>query len=149
MIAQYDGHGLSFVYPENWTLDEACDEWPKEVQIESPGGAFLSLHIYPEDSSAGEVVAEAIKTIREDYEERGLELLPFAGNLLENGPPAEGYDITFSLLDFIVQIQLRCFMHQDQLVLAMCQAEFREFEELQQVFLAILWSMVHVGQPLR
>jgi len=142
VTANYDAYGLNFVYPENWNLIEACDEWPKEITLETPSGAFLSLHIYPEESLPAKVVEEALQSIREEYDDRGMESVPFDGNLVLDGPSAVGYNVSFSLLDFIVQSQLRCFVHGDSPILAISQAEDREFEELHEVFLAILWSLV-------
>lgn len=142
MTANYDANGLNFVYPENWKLDEACEEWPKEITIEAPSGAFLSLHVYPDEAIASEIVEEALELIRKEYDEQDMECVPFEGKLIFlEGPSAVGYDVSFSLLDFIVQSQLRCFTHNGHPVLAICQAEDREFDELHQVFLAILWSL--------
>lgn len=141
MIGHYNANGLEFAYPENWKIHEACAGYPKEIMVESPSGAFLSLHIYP-DASAESVLDEAVRSLRDEYEDRGMELVPYAGELVAGGPVASGYDVSFSLLDFIVQVQLRCFCHDEGIILSMWQAEDREFDQLRQVFLAMLLSLV-------
>jgi len=143
VISNYDGQGLSFVYPENWKVEESTDEWPREILLQSPSGAFLSLHLYATGSSEPELVEQALQSIRAEYEERDIEALPFKDSLVIDGPKARGYNVSFSLLDFIVQAQVRCFRHADYVILTMCQAEDREFDQLEQVFLAILWSLIH------
>jgi hypothetical protein len=142
VIGNYDANGLKFAYPENWKVREACAGCPKEIIVESPSGAFLSLHIYPEDSSPAQIVEEAIRSLRDEYEDRGIELRPYSGELVSGGPVAGGYDVSFSLLDFIVHVQLRCFRHDERTILSIWQAEDREFDRLRRVALAMLLSLV-------
>lgn len=153
--AQYSANGLNFVYPENWKLEETSEGWPREVLLESPGGAFFSLHIYPPDSDPAQVASEALQSLQTEYDNADWEVNPYEDALIvvegspelsNRSPAALGFDATFSLLDFIVQIEIRAFRCEDRVILALFQAEDREFEQLRQVFLAMLWSLLQ-GTP--
>ena len=48
MTQRYERTGISFLYPENWTIsDEQFDSVPQSVTIQSTSSAFWSVHVYP------------------------------------------------------------------------------------------------------
>jgi hypothetical protein len=159
VTAIYEGNDVSFVYPENWKLSESHDEgWPRGVEVESPTGAFLSLHLYLAGSEEPDLLLDsAVESLREEYDHQEMEIVPSDRPLFDialsqqygeagaGKPPtsASVRDISFSLLDFIVRIRFLCFEVKGRLVLAICQAEDREFDQIEPVYQAMLWSLVH------
>ncbi len=149
--AQYADHGLRFVYPENWKLEESAEDWPREILLEAPGGALFTLHLYPETAEPAQIAAEALESLQGEYDKADWEVEPYEDPLIvvegspeltERSPVALGYDCTFSLLDFIVQVEIRVFRYDDMVILALFQAEDRDFDSPRQVFLAMLWSLL-------
>jgi hypothetical protein len=139
MTAHYAKNGLSFYYPENWRLGEQDDEWPKEIVLESPGGAMWSLHVYCPPVDEAEIAAEALKAFRHEYP--NLEVQQVQETI--GDAQAVGHDLHFYYLDLLVVIQTRCFRLGDKTLLLMQQAEDRDFTSLKPVFDAMTTSLVH------
>ena len=140
----YDRSGICFPYPENWVVrEEELQEWPRSVVAESPSGAFWSLHVYPEERDCRTLAAEVAGVMRTEYD--SLESLPPTDTaMLEEIVDSEvaGEDMTFYCLDFLVAARVRCFRAQGKTYVTLSQAEDREFESLNQVFLAMTIGML-------
>jgi hypothetical protein len=138
MPAVYDNYGVKFAYPENWTLLEEGTDWPREICVESPGGAQWALHIYQPPGDPQKLVQGAVSALEGEYGEVEAEYLQES----LGGAAAEGCDMTFFYLDLLVTCQARCFTWGDKTLLLLTQAEDREFQELEAVFRAMTVSLL-------
>ncbi|MEM7314205.1 MAG: hypothetical protein AAF497_13740 [Planctomycetota bacterium] len=138
MTATYDRAGLQFVYPESWTLaDDTVDEVPRTVSVQSPTGAFWSVDIHPFSVNAEQLLEDALAVMREEYPE--LESVKVTEEI--DGDSAFGFNLDFYCLDFVVQCRLRALQSGHATYLLTYQAEDRDFDQLENVFKAITFSM--------
>src|SRR5688572_25221944 len=106
MPAVYDNFEIHFLYPENWALsEEEREEWPRAVLLQSPAGAFWSIHVYPSRQNENKLALDAVNGLREAYEDvEAEEVYEKIGSV-----SSVGYNLDFIYLDFIVQAQVRSF----------------------------------------
>ena len=65
MPALFDRYGISFAYPENWSLDDSEDGIPFPcVTVSSPQTAFWSLSIHSRYVNMEELIETAIEALR-------------------------------------------------------------------------------------
>lgn len=139
MTADYNRHGIQFLYPENWTLaDEQLDGVPRSVTVQSPSSAFWSVDIHPFAVDQDAILAQTLEAMRDEYEE--VEVVEAHEQIC--GESAQGLDLMFWCLDFAVACQIRIFSHGHATFVLTYQAEDREFEQLQAVFAAISTSLL-------
>lgn len=139
MAATYDRLGVRFLYPESWVIsEEQAEAFPLSVTLQSPSGAFWTLHIYERPINMPALVQESLEAMQGLYD--GLEYEaaeePFAGY------DSAGYDMDFYCLDFVVTAKSRGILTDDRGFLLLYQAESRDFEELEPVFHAITISLL-------
>lgn len=138
MTAVYRESDLSFAYPENWQLSDQRDaDSPHQVTVESPSGAFWSVHRHP-PTSPDKLAPEVLLSFREDYPD--LEFETVEEQLA--GVAVTGYELHFFYLDFLIRAKVRFIALSDRTLVVFSQAEDREFSELAPVFLAITTSLL-------
>lgn len=140
MPAEYSKMGARFSYPENWTLD--TDELNGEgnsITVYSPGGGFWSLGVHPAGTNAGQLAAEALEAMGEEYEH--LESHEISETNAED--ILVGYDLNFFYLDMTSTAKIRCVRRSGATYAIFCQAEDREFEQIGEVFRAITASLLN------
>jgi hypothetical protein len=146
MPAIYDRLGLHFHYPENWVLDESpppddqCGAGAElgSVAVHSPGGGFWMVAQYQGSTDPKRHVEAALNTLRELYDNLDDE----AVRETVHGHKMVGYDVNFFCLDLTNTAVIRGWRTPDRTLLLLCQAEDREFEQLQQVFSAMTASLL-------
>ena len=137
MPATFDQHGIRFDYPDNWTVDQVEETaHGVEVMISSPETAFWHLSRHPADSDLEPLFDEAIAALRSEYQE--IEVEPHDSVLEEH--LIEGYAVQFFCLDLTSTCWIQGIESPTATYLLICQAEDREFEEVQLVFQAMLAS---------
>jgi hypothetical protein len=140
MPSRYAKLGIHFQFPENWTLDESdALKGDESVSVYSPGGAFWSIIRHPHTTSPADLVEAAMQAMRQEYDELDAEAIEetVAGHDLI------GYDLNFYCLDMTNTALVRSFQTPKATYLILCQADDREFLEIEGVFRAItlsLWS---------
>jgi len=140
MTAVYDNSGIRFLYPENWKIDtEADPDWPESVSLQSPSGAFWSITVHPPDAAPDELNETVLQTMQEEYKD--LEAEPVTEEIADT--TATGYDMSFCCLDLLVAARLRTFFAAGRTFVLLCQAEDREFDQLEYVFRAITESLLN------
>jgi hypothetical protein len=139
MAALYDKLGISFLYPENWTLDESeALEGNQVVSVYSPGGSFWSIMIHPPGTAPEKLAATALKAMRQQYDNLDAdEVRETIG-----GQDLVGYDMNFYCLDLTNTAQVRSYDTPDSAYVIFCQADDREFAEIEEIFRAITTSLV-------
>ncbi len=138
MTATYDNLGVHFLFPENWkVVDEETQIWPREVTIQDPTGAFLSLSVHAPPTEVDEVADAALSAMREEYEE-----IEVSRCVAHFGPiEASGYEMQFYCVDLVVEARLFVFKAGVRTFVILYQAESQEFDRLDVVFRAICTSL--------
>ena len=134
----FDKLGVRFLYPDNWELtDEQGMESPYSVGLQTPQGGMWLLQIHSSGEPL-ELAAEALRTMREEYAE--LE----ADSLVERieGHDAVGFEMRFYYLDFVVMAKIVSVKRGDLSLVVLCQAEDRDYDQLEPIFKAVLISLL-------
>ena len=140
MPAEYSKMGARFSYPENWTLDtDELNEKGNSITVYSPGGGLWSLGVHPAGTNAGQLAAEALEAMGEEYEH--LESREISETNAED--ILVGYDLNFFYLDLTSTAKIRCVRRSGATYAIFCQAEDREFEQIGEVFRAITASLLY------
>lgn len=138
MPKRFDDLGIHFQYPDNWELDvEDSLEGNQTVSVMSPGGAFWTIMIHPRSLDPGPLAESALQALRTEYPDSDISALKET----VGGYELSGYDLNFFYLDLTSTATLRAFRAPDATYLIHCQAEDREYEQLQHVFRAITASL--------
>jgi hypothetical protein len=144
MPAQFNKLGISFQYPENWTLDDGDALTGREsVTLHSPGGAFWSISVHRGPADPADLAQAAVDAMKSEYEE--LEAHAVEETLA--GRELVGYDLNFYCLDLIGAASVRCIRTPRATYAVFCQAEDREFDQLRAVFLAMTTSFLENLEP--
>jgi hypothetical protein len=149
MPCQFNKFGVTFLYPDNWTLDEEGTRAGKRsVTVSSPGGAFWSVSIYPQSADPVRLAKAVLHTMRDEYED--LESEETQEKI--SGRGLVGYDLSFFFMDFTNTARVRCVRTDEATYAIFCQAEDHEFEQIARVFLAMTTSLLNglnAGDGLR
>lgn len=138
MTARYEKLGFHFQYPENWILDESdALEGRESVAVYSPGGAFWSIIKHPAGEAPRRLLDAAVDAMRQEYTELDTE------DVEETvaGRKVLRCDMNFYCLDLTNTAVARCFATPDATYLVFCQADDREFTQVEPVFKAITHSL--------
>jgi hypothetical protein len=139
MPARFDKLGISFQYPDNWTLDDSdAILGRKSVTVYSPGGAFWSVAIHSGSPDPTKLAAAIVETMKREYP--GVEV-DDAFEIVA-GHDLVGYDLAFYYLDLINTAIVRSLRVGEISYTIFCQAEDRDFEKLRMVFQAMTTSLV-------
>lgn len=139
MPAKFDKLGISFEYPDNWTLDEEDALAGRDsVTVYSPGGAFWSVAVHPGSADPAELAKAAVDAMKEEYPEVEAEETREA----LAGREMIGYDLNFYYLDLTNTARVRCLRMGRSTYAIFCQAEDREFERIELVFQAMTTSLL-------
>ncbi len=139
MAAVFDKFGMRFQYPENWTLEtDNTDPGRQTVSVYSPGGAFWTVMLHPQDADPLELARTALGAMQNEYDELDSE----AAQQEIAGLALVGFDLNFYCLDLTNTAWIRAGLLENVVLLVICQAEDREFEELAPVFQAMMASLI-------
>jgi hypothetical protein len=137
MSRQFQDDGISFRYPESWTMEREENEDGWTVLLQSPGTAFMTLTCDNSGASAEEVAEATLEALRADYP--GLDAQPKVDTLA--GQMAVGHDIQFFSLDLTNTCWTRSVYSEAGTVLVLCQTNDLELEEFEPVLRAICASI--------
>jgi hypothetical protein len=144
MPAVFDKNGISFLYPENWKVEEM--EPPEEgldegecmqVVAYGPETAFWQLSQYPANTDLEALFDQALATMRKEYP--GMDAEPAVDEV--DSLELEGYDINFFCLELTNTTWIRGYQNEQATYLLLCQAEDRELEHAGPVFRAMWTSL--------
>ncbi len=146
MPQRYATRGLTFLYPDNWTIvDGESHGLPRTVTAQSPQGAFWSVDVHPFSVQPDELLQEVLRAMEQEYVD--VESTPAEEWIADER--SEGRDLLFTCLDFVVVAELRCLRHGHATYLLTYQAEDRDFAELKNVFRAITTSLFREAEGER
>jgi len=139
MPARFDRLGISFQYPDNWTLDDSdALLGRRSVTVYSPSGAFWSVAIHSSSVDPAELAASVVEAMRKEYTE--LEVAE-ARETVED-QDLLGYDLAFFYLDLTNTAMIRSLQIASSTYLFFCQAEDRDLEQIGLVFQAMTASLL-------
>jgi hypothetical protein len=146
MPAQFNSLGISFQYPDNWTLDDSDARLGrKSVTVYEPGGAFWTVVIHAGTADPSKMAAAVVKAMEQEYDSLEAE----ATEETVAGRDLVGFDLAFYCLDLTSTASIRSLRVARTTYTIICQAEDREFEQLRMVFLAMTTSLVQSLKDLR
>jgi hypothetical protein len=137
MPAQFEEHGVRFLYPENWQLEREEHEAGWSVSVLSPETAFLTLSYHENAPDFGRLADTALEALREDYPT--LESEPQTDTLA--GQPAVGHDIRFFSFDLTNTAWVRSIPCESGSLLVLCQVNDLELDTNEPVLRAICASL--------
>jgi hypothetical protein len=137
MSKHYSQDGLSFVYPDDWQLENEVGENGWSVTLQSPGAAFALIQVDYNMPDPRQMVQEALDTLKSDYPtlEADATLETVAGEM------AMGHEIEFFSLDMLNTCWTRSFYGLAGTVFVMCQASGVDAEDYEPVLRALCASM--------
>ena len=139
MPAEFSKLGIRFQYPENWSLDEDdALEGGQSVSVSSPGGAFWQIVVHPPHTQPSELVRAVLKLMKQEYQQLDAEAVQEELAGLE----LRGYDLNFYCLDLTNTALVRAVRTDAATFLILCQADDREFAEVEPVFRAMTASLL-------
>lgn len=141
MSKQFNEGGLSFRYPENWTLEREDGDHGWTVSLQSPDTAFVILSCDEEMPEREDVAETVLDALRADYPD--LEAEPCIDTLA--GQMAVGHNIQFISFDLTNTCWTRSFYCDSGTILVMCQSNDLEMEQNEPVLRAICASLA-VGE---
>ena len=139
MPGLYEKLGIRFQYPDSWRLDEAeALAGEQSVAVYSPDGAFWSVMIHAPSQDLQALADAALETMKQVYDELDAEAVEEA----VSGMTLVGYDLNFYCLDLTNTAQVRACRTASGVFLILCQADDREFDQVENVFRAITHSLL-------
>ena len=143
MPAIFDKLGVSFQYPENWTLDEQdVLAGRRSVTIYSPEGGFWSVAMDAPSADPAQLAQAALDALKQEYE--GLEAEETRETVA--GHELVGFNVNFFYLDLITTAGIRSLSIARTTYIIYYQAEDREFQRIHRVFDAMTTSLL-MGMP--
>ncbi|MCA1686813.1 MAG: hypothetical protein LC745_12765, partial [Planctomycetia bacterium] len=105
-VATFDDHGIRFLYPEDWEVEEAEDGPAVTVSLHAPDGLAFALVTVDDSRPDPAVVADqALEAMRDEYPM--LDAAPALETIA--GRRASGHDVEFISLDLTNACTIRCF----------------------------------------
>lgn len=144
MPATFDQLGLRFEYPDNWSVDQGEDvDANQQVVVSSPHTAFWQLSKHPAGTDLEPLFDEVLAALRSEYQEIEVEL----EDEVVEGYSITGFTVNFFYLDLTNTCWLRGIVTESANYLLVCQAEDREFAQVELVFRAMLASVLRNLSP--
>ena len=144
MPAIFKRPGVSFLYPENWTVDvEYTSTDHQAVTVYSPSGGFWSVALHNLSVEPLKLAVSALEAMRDEYQ--GLEVEDVTASIADYD--LIGFDMHFFHMDLTNTAQIRSFKSNESTYTVFCQAEDSEFEENHRVFDAITLSLINGLKP--
>ena len=137
MSRQFQDDGISFRYPESWTMEREENEDGWTVLLQSPGTAFMTLSCDYSGATTEEVAGVALEALQAEYP--NLESEPRVDTLA--GQMAIGHDIQFFSLDLTNTCWTRSLYSSEGTLLVLCQTNDLELEQYEPILRAICASL--------
>jgi len=132
--------GLTFDYPDNWSVDMTDGEGRHAaVTVYAPGGGFWSVSAHAAGGADPDSLVEAVVAeMKSEYSELDSE----ATTEEVQGLTLRGNDMNFYCLDLTNTARIRTLVTSDTIYVVFCQAEDREWDDIAPVFQAMTTSLV-------
>ncbi|MCO6046882.1 hypothetical protein NG895_23530 [Aeoliella sp. ICT_H6.2] len=134
----YDKHGLRFAYPDNWTVEEdAQGTADAAVTVTSEHTAFWSVMLYRGERDLEHLAGTVVGALKSEYPQVEVDEV----NIMSDGAPVCGYDLSFSYVDLLNTACVRAFYHAGDTYVVLSQTEDHELAAVEPVFAAMTASL--------
>jgi hypothetical protein len=137
----FEGHGVHFEYPSDWTLSQASEAGNVAVTVESGATAFWMLSILQDRPPAEDVIQAALDSLQDEYEDCDIYESSEQICLL----PTEACDVDFSCMELLNRACLRSCEGDTTSLFVLYQTSDVETEEmtpqLQAMTKSLSWEM--------
>ena len=124
-LQPFHKHGVQFLYPDIWELDETVDGDNAVVTVSSDGTCFWSLHILADCPPPPQAVDSCIAAFKEEYEDAEESVVE--SRLAEM--PAYARDMEFSCYELMNTASLQSVRTTDFTLLVLWQGTDHELTE--------------------
>lgn len=128
-LAHYKDHGVVFVYPDIWQLQEQMDDEDVIIQVSASETCFWTLRILPGCPAPPQVVNSCVTAFEEEYDD--LEVAETSCSLAEM--PAFSRDLDFFCLELTNSVGLRSVRTNDFTLLVWWQGTQHELAEFRPI----------------
>ena len=128
-IVPYNKHGVVFLYPDIWQIEEETDGEDVIITVSSTGTCFWTLRIIQTSPAPPQAVESCVTAFQEEYEDAEVEQVNAA--LAEM--PAYSRDVSFFCMELLNTAALRSVRTSDFTLLVWWQATSAELDELRPV----------------
>ena len=133
MPAIYQDHGIRFLFPENWRLDQSRHRGGVTISVQSPATGFWSITLESRRVEPQAAADAALKALQDEYS-----VLDFEEVNEEIGSRvAVGFDVNFLSLDLSNTTWIRAFRGPNCTALLLYQTSDLELESMEPVLRAI------------
>ncbi len=144
MPGTFDKSGLTFAYPDNWTIEEDNEPGTAEVVATalSPNTAFWTVSRYEGYRDVRDLANCVLEAMQTEYPQ--VEVDELEGD--RHGVSTIGYALNFAYLDLTNTAEICTFHHGDSTYLVLSQAEDHELATAEPVFDAMLASLMRAAK---
>ncbi|MEO2016857.1 MAG: hypothetical protein ABGZ53_21075 [Fuerstiella sp.] len=125
-LAPYNDHGVMFLYPDIWQLDEETDGQDIMITVSTAGICFWTLRIIPTSPAPPQAVETCVTAFQEEYDDAEVENV----NSMLAEMPAYSRDVTFFCMELLNTAALRSVRTSDFTLLVWWQATSQELDDL-------------------
>ncbi len=129
LLAEYSGHGVSFVYPGYWELSEESDGQDVILSVAVDETCFWLLRIIPSCPPAQQVLDSCLQAFREEYED--LESEP--AELQISGMDATSARLRFSCVELLNTAFIGSVRVSEASLLCLWQCTDHELEQVESI----------------
>jgi hypothetical protein len=129
-LQPFRNHGVRFVYPDIWELDETQEDDNVIITVSSDGTCFWSIHILGDCPPPPHVVDSCIEAFQEEYDDAEASVADV--RLAEM--PAYARDVEFSCYELMNTASLQCVRTTDFTLLVLWQGTDHELSEHRHIF---------------
>lgn len=137
LVQLYRNHGISFTYPEEWSLSEESAGSTVALTVAGPETSFWSLWLMYECPDPEQMLNSAVAAFSDDYDE--VDVFQSVGQQCEY--PCQECEIEFVSLELINTACLRAFQTDRFSVLILHQGTDRELDYTRKDLEAITESL--------
>ena len=135
--AAYQGHGIQFRYPGNWTVTEDVGPDETTISVQSPGVSYWSLTLIDDAPDPSHIVDTVLGAYRDEYSDI---------DIYEPTPDYRSHavtrDIDFVCLDLMNSASVMAFRTNRRTVLVVSQGTDRELDLTRSVMLSMTESLL-------
>ena len=128
-IVPYSNHGVVFLYPDIWQLEEETEGEDVIITVSTTGTCFWTLRILSASPPPPQVVESCVTAYQEEYEDAEFENV--SCQLAEM--PAYARDVNFFCMELMNMAALRSVRTSDFTLLVWWQGTSDDLEELRPV----------------
>ena len=128
-LQPFQKHGVQFLYPDIWELDETQEDDNVVITVSSDGTCFWAIHILADCPPPPHAVDSCIEAFTEEYDD--AEASEIDGRLAEM--PAYARDIEFSCYELMNTASLQSVRTTDFTLLVLWQGTDHELSEYRHI----------------